>query len=122
MSTLESEGQSCWTFRRAACRFRELKALDASTKITASVSEDALMVQISVCQAHVRIILKVNQQQDRNEKGGIISMEELTEERTIADAIAVRVRDRRTEARRQRERERHRQRRVAGQVAFTKLL
>ena len=76
------------------------------------------MVQISVCHAHVRIILKVNQQQDRNEKGAILSKEELIEERTVDDAIAARVRGRRTEARRQRERERHRQRRVAGQVAF----
>ena len=51
------------------------------------------MVQISVCHAYVRIILKVNRQQDRNE--------ELTEERTVEDAIVARVRGRRTEARRQ---------------------
>ena len=74
------------------------------------------MVQISVCHAHVRIILNevstANRQQDRNE--------ELAGERTIEDTIAARVRGRRTEARRQREREHYRQRRVAGQVAFTK--
>ena len=90
-------------------------------KIFYALTAYALMVQISVCHAHVRIILKVNQQQDRNEKGAILSMEELTEERTVEGAIAARVRGRRTEARCQRERERHQQRRVADQVAFTKL-
>ena len=38
MSALESAGHIRWIFRRAACRFSELNALDASTRIMASVS------------------------------------------------------------------------------------
>ena len=41
MRTLESGGHRCKMFRRAVCRFSELKAFHASTRITASVFEDS---------------------------------------------------------------------------------
>ena len=41
MRSLESRGHRCKMFRRAVCRFSELKALHASTRMMASVFEDS---------------------------------------------------------------------------------